>query len=67
MGTKGINPNDPNRKYQLRTIAGEEFTGMQLLCYMYVSWKRIAPDADMGFDLSREYEAALSLFKAKQG
>ena len=33
VGTKGINPNDSNRKYTLRTMPGE-FTGLQLLCYM---------------------------------
>jgi len=66
LGTKGINPNDPGRKFQLRTLPGE-FTGLQLLCYMFVTWKKVAPEADIGFDLSREYEAALGMFKAKQG
>jgi Flp pilus assembly protein TadD len=66
VGTKGINPNDPDRKYRLRTLPGE-FSGLQLLCYMFVTWKKVAPEADMGFDLSREYEAALGLFKPQQG
>lgn len=57
LGTKGINPNDPGRKYRLRTLPGE-FTGLQLLCYMYVTWKQIKPELDMGFDLSKEYAAA---------
>jgi len=66
LGTKGINPNDPHRKYQLRTLPGE-FTGLQLLCYMFVTWKKVSPEADIGFDLRREYEAALGMFKASQG
>ena len=38
---------------------------LQLLCYMYVTWKKIAPHVDMGFDLSKEYSAALDLFKSQ--
>jgi hypothetical protein len=30
---------------------------------MFVTWKRVKPDTDIGFDLSREYQAALSLHK----
>jgi Flp pilus assembly protein TadD len=65
LGTKGINPNDSHRKHKLRTLSGE-FTGLQLLCYMYVTWKQVAPEADIGFDLSQEYQAALQMFK-RQG
>lgn len=66
LGTKGINPNDPDRMYRLRTLPGE-FTGLQLLSYMYVTFKKVAPEANIGFDLSREYEAALGMFESKQG
>lgn len=65
LGTKGLNPNNPDQKYRLRTLPGE-FTGLQLLCYMFVTWKKVAPEANIGFDLSREYEAALWMFKATQ-
>lgn len=57
VGRQGLNPNDPNRTYTLRTLPGE-FTGLRLLSYMFVAFKRINPDADVGFDLSREYEVA---------
>jgi len=30
---------------------------------MYMTWKRVKPDADIGFDLSREYQAASALHK----
>lgn len=63
VGLKGINPNDTARKYTLRTLPGD-FSGLQLLCYMYVTWKQVKPEADIGFDLSREYEEALLMFKA---
>jgi len=28
---------------------------------MFVTWKRVKPDTDIGFNFSREYQAALSL------
>lgn len=65
LATKGINPNDPTRKYRLRTIPGE-FSALHLLCYMFVTFKKIAPDADIGFDLRHEYEAAMAMFKSKR-
>lgn len=64
VGMKGINPNDATRKYSLRTLPGE-FSGLQLLCYMYVTWKQVKPEADIGFDLSREYEEAAGLLRTK--
>jgi len=63
VGMKGINPNDSKKRYTLRTLPGE-FSGLQLLSYMYVTWKRVKPDADIGFDLHKEYEAALALKNA---
>lgn len=39
------------------------FSGLHLMCYMFVGFKAIAPDQDIGFDLSREYELATQMFK----
>ncbi|NLD44026.1 MAG: tetratricopeptide repeat protein [Chloroflexi bacterium] len=60
LGTKGIDVNDPTPKYNLRSLPGES-SGLRLLCLEYVAFKRVAPQLDIGFDLSREYEAALAL------
>jgi tetratricopeptide (TPR) repeat protein len=65
LGMKGINPTDSKKRYTLRTLPGE-FTGLQLLSWMFVTWKRLKPDADIGFDLGREYQAALALHKPPQ-
>lgn len=35
---------------------------MPLVSMMFVAFKQIDPSADLGFDLSREYEAAQQLF-----
>jgi len=40
------------------TLPGE-FTGLQLMSYIYVAFKQIAPEQDIEFDLSTEYEQAL--------
>ena len=64
LGTKGISVNNPDKRYTLKSMEGS-FTGLQLVCYQYVGFKRIAPDMDIGFDLSKEYESALQL--SKQG
>jgi Tfp pilus assembly protein PilF len=65
LGMNGIDPNDPTKKHTLRSLPGE-FTGLQLLCLMYVAFKIVAPGRDVGFDVSREYESALSLFDAQK-
>lgn len=46
--------------YKLQAMPGE-FSGLELLCYMFVAFKRIEPTADIGFDVKKEYDAALSL------
>jgi hypothetical protein len=37
------------------------FTGTQLLCYEYVASKQIAPEIDVGFEITKEYEQALRM------
>lgn len=55
----GIDTND-TPKYRLRTLPGT-FSRNQLLCYEYVAFKQIAPQADIGWDVSKEYEEAKRL------
>jgi len=59
-GRGGLDTNDPTPKYQLKSLPGD-FSGLNLVCYMYVAFKSIAPETDIGFDLSKEYAAAKSL------
>jgi len=58
--------NDHARRYTLKSLPGER-SGLQLVCIMYAGMKSIAADVDAGFDLAAEYEAAMSLFKAREG
>ena len=59
-GQRGLDTNDPTPKYQLKSLAGN-FSGLHLVCLMYVAFKSIALDTDIGFDLSKEYAAAQAL------
>ena len=61
LGRGGLDINDPERKYTLRSLSGE-FSGLQLASYMYVGIKRIDPNQDAGIDLDEEYSNALKLF-----
>jgi tetratricopeptide (TPR) repeat protein len=64
LGTRGIDPNSPDQQYTLRSLAGK-FSGLHLLCLQYAAFKHFAPEQDIGFDLSAEYQAALALFDQK--
>ncbi len=62
LGTRGIDVNNPESRYSLKSLPGE-FSGLHLLSIQYVAFKKIAPAQDIGFDLSVEYQAALRLFE----
>ena len=63
VGMKGMNPNDANQIYRLRSVPGE-FTGLHLLCWMFVTWMRIAPEMSIDFDLTQEYAEAKKMLEA---
>jgi len=56
----GLDTNDPAPKFQLKSLPGN-FSGLNLVCLMYVAFKSFAPEMDIGFDLSKEYAAAKDL------
>jgi hypothetical protein len=66
LGRADIDVNDPARRYTLKSLARER-SGLELVCIMYAGMKAIAPEADAGFDLAAEYEAAVSMLEAGEG
>jgi len=60
LGRTGLNVNDPERKYRMKSLPGE-YSGLQLVCLMYVGFKIIAPEQDIGFDLAKEYAMAKTM------
>lgn len=63
LGQRGLDYADPDQKYTLNNIPGEQFSGLQLMCFMYVGFKDIEPTLDVGFDLSSSYQLALQLYQ----
>jgi tetratricopeptide (TPR) repeat protein len=61
-GRGGLDINNPDKKYTINSLPGT-FTGLQLVSYMYVGFKKIALEQDIGVDLSQEYAMATQLFK----
>ena len=43
-----------------------ERSGLELVCIMYAGMKAIAPEADAGFGLAAEYDAAVSMLEARE-
>jgi len=62
LGRSGLDVNNPDSRYTLHSLPGE-FSGLHLMCLMYVGFKKLEPKLNIGFDLSREYEAALKLME----
>ncbi|RQW84538.1 MAG: hypothetical protein EHM62_00505 [Methylococcus sp.] len=60
LGEGGLPVNDPSKKFELRLLPGE-YTALHIVCMLHVGLKCIDPDLDSGFDISREYAAALAL------
>jgi Flp pilus assembly protein TadD len=61
LGMKGLDINDPTKKYRLKSIPGD-FSGLHLVSIMYVAFQKTAPGTDVGIDLSREYAQAVAMF-----
>jgi len=60
-GQDGLDVLNPDIKYSLKSMKGE-FTGLQLVSYMYVGFKIFAPEVDVGMDFSEEHKTANELF-----
>jgi tetratricopeptide (TPR) repeat protein len=63
-GQRGFDFNDSTPKYEFRSLEGK-FSGLQSLAYMYVAFKYVAPEHNIGFDLAKEYAAAKAMFSGK--
>jgi len=66
LGQSGLNYASPEQKYRLASLPGESFSGLQLMCLMYVGFKDLQPALDVGMDLSEPYQMALKLHKEQE-
>ncbi len=66
LGRGGLDYASPDKKYSLRSLPGESFSGLQLMCLMHAGFKRISPELDTGMDLNEPFLTALELFQQRQ-
>jgi tetratricopeptide (TPR) repeat protein len=62
-GQGGLDINNPDKVYVLNSLEGQ-FTGLHLVCYMYVGFAKIEQSLDVGVPLADEYRMAQQLFKS---
>ncbi|HSO80044.1 MAG TPA: hypothetical protein VLQ88_07670, partial [Chromatiaceae bacterium] len=60
LGRQGLEINDPDKRYQLKSLEGE-FSGLHLLCLMHAGIRRLDPQADTGTGLDKEYDLAVAM------
>jgi hypothetical protein len=63
LGQQGFDYRSSEEKYTLRTLPGS-YSGLQLMCYMYVGFKIVQPELDTGLDLEDAYQSALAMRQA---
>jgi len=65
IGRQGIDPSNHDKKYSLKGIPGKEFSGLQLLAYMFAAFQVIDPFLDTGLKFKKEYEDAKKLHEKR--
>jgi len=64
LGRSGLDYASPAQQYSLNSLPGETFSGLQLMCLMYVGFKEVEPELDPGISLHEEYRQAVAMFEA---
>ena len=64
LGMNGIDHTTPGKTFTLKSYPGETFSGLHLLCLMYVGFKLYDPKVDCGLDFAEAYELAQESIKA---
>lgn len=64
LGMNGIDHTTPGKTYTLKAYPGEIFSGLHLLCLMYVGFKLYDPKVDCGLNFGEVYELAKESRKA---
>ena len=64
LGRNGLDYSTPEKKYELRSIPGEKFSGLHLMCLMHAGLKRLDPTQNTGMDLDDPFLTALQMHQA---
>ena len=65
-GREGLDYASPEKKYRVRALPGETFSGLEMMCLMHAGFKRLAPGEDTGMNLDEPFLTALELFNGRQ-
>jgi len=66
LASGGLNIKDQTSRFRLVSLPGE-FSSLQLVVYMFVALKKVAPRTDAGIDFSKEYALATAMWPGKKG
>ena len=64
LGRTGLDTNDADRRYEIKLLPDETFSGLNLLAMMHVGVRQFNNDADTGTSLDEEYKAAVAMTAA---
>lgn len=62
LGRSGIDPDNRTSKFNLASVPGKTFSSLQLLAWMYTSFKELDPSLDTGLEFAKEWEMARAMF-----
>jgi hypothetical protein len=65
IGKDGITyGGDKKVTYTLKSLPGEEFSGLEMLCLEYVGFKLVAPELDLRIPLEEAYRMAVQMYES---
>jgi tetratricopeptide (TPR) repeat protein len=67
LGRSGIDPDDRTLKFNLASVPGKTFTSLQMLAWMYTSFRELDPSLDTGLDFAKEWQLARTMFDQGNG
>lgn len=66
IGMQGLDYASAEKKYELKALPLERFSGLEMMCLMYAAGQRLMPGESMGMNLNDEYLQALELFASEK-
>ena len=64
LGRSGLDTNDADKRYEIKLLPDETFSGLNLLAMMHVGVRQFNKDADTGTALEEEYKTAVAMTAA---
>ena len=64
LGRNGFEVHNPQSRYHLKGMEGA-FSGLAMVCWLYVGMQKLAPGTDIGFDLAKEYQMAKAMLSGR--